>query len=110
MSAYIKALLAIAVSAGGAVVTALDGDNAVTLAEGIGIAIFVLGSGGVTWLVSKTAGGKAVASALAASLTSLAAALVTDSFLTTQEWVTAVVAGLSSLALVYQIPNTEPSP
>lgn len=108
MSAYIKALLAIAVSAGGAIVTALDGDNAITIAEALGVAIFVLGSGGVTWLVSKSAGGKAVAAALSAALTSLAAALVTDSYVTTQEWVTAVVAGLSSLALVYQIPNTEP--
>ena len=108
MSAYIKALLAIAVSAGGAFVTALDGDNTVTVAEGLGIAIFVLGSGGVTWLVSKTSGGKAIVASLAAVLTSLVAALSTDSTLTTQEWVTALVAGLTSLALVYQIPNAEP--
>ncbi len=110
MSSYIKALLAIAVSLGGAAVTALDGDATISLAEGLGIAIFVLGSGGVTWLVSKTAGGKAIVAALSASLTSLVAAVVTDSFVTTQEWITALVAGLVSLSLVYRIPNAESSP
>jgi hypothetical protein len=109
-STYIKALIAFGVTLIGAFLVALDGDSTITVVDWITIASAALGSGGLTWLVTKSTAAKAIVGALTAALGSLSTAVVDGSFVTTQEWLTAALAGLVSLGAVYQIPNSEDTP
>jgi hypothetical protein len=107
---YIKALIAFGVTLVGAFLVALDGDSTIGAGDWIAIAIAALGSGGLTWLVTKSTAAKAIVGALSAALGSLSLAVVDGSFVTTQEWLTAALAGLVSLGAVYQIPNSDDPP
>ncbi len=100
-----KALLAVAFAAAGAMATALEGDNTISIAEWVAIAIFVLGSGGVTWWVSKSQYAKAIVASMGAALVSMYAA-VEDEIITRNEWMLIIVAALGALVVVYRVPNT----
>jgi len=52
---------------------------------------------------------KALVGAAIAALSSIAAGLVDDD-LTSNEWLTAIVAGLVALGAVYAVPNKPPTP
>ena len=102
-----KALLAIVLAATGAIVTALEGDQTISVLEWVQIGLFVVGSGGVTWWVTKMQAAKAIVAGLAAALTVLYTAVQDDSIVTNNEWALVALAGLAALAAVYGIPNTE---
>ncbi len=53
---------------------------------------------------------KAVVGALIAGLTALSAVLVDGGSVSPAEWVTVVLAALSTLGVVYAVPNTEAAP
>ncbi len=109
---YAKAILAIVVSAGGALVTALATSPQQSLHHldtktWLVAAIAVLGSGGVTWLVENGAAHtyiKAVVAFLTAGTGSLIVAL-NDGVINQSEWITAFTASTVALAAVYQITN-----
>ena len=108
-----KALLATLIALVAAVVTALQGDDVISTGDYIAIGLFILSSGGVTWLVSKWYAGKAVVAAIGAFLTSLTTAVLpigADSAITTFEWLVAILAGLTALGAIYQVPNTNETP
>lgn len=113
MNAYLKAFLAVLVSAAGALVAALGpgstdfGDIDAThwlLALGT-----VLGSGGLVWLVSNIQGvagsaAKAIVAFLSAGVASLVIAL-DDHVITQAEYLTAFSAAVVATGLVYQAKN-----
>lgn len=113
-----KAILAIVVSAAGALVTALGTSpqqslSALDAKTWLVALIAILGSGGVTWLaenIQGLAGGiiKAVVAFLTAGIGSLVVAL-NDGVISQAEWITAFSASAVALAAVYQITN-HPSP
>lgn len=105
-----KAWLSIAVAIVAALTQVVVGDEGLgtlDFSDWLVLALAVLGSGGATWLVSKVSGGKAVAAALSATLTSLTAAVAVDQTITTNEWLTAVGFGLAALVAIYGVPNSE---
>jgi len=110
----LKAVVAIIVSAAGALITAL-GPPGNTIGDLdakhwlIAIAT-VLGSGGLVWFtenVSGVAGGviKAAIAFLSAGVASLVVAL-DDNHITQAEWLIAFVAAVTATGLVYQVTNT----
>lgn len=113
-----KAVMAIVVSAAGALVTALGTSPEQTLSglsakTWLVAIIAILGSGGFTWLAQNipgVAGGiiKAVVAFLTAGLASLVVAL-NDGVITQAEWITAFSAAAVALAAVYQITNKPPA-
>lgn len=115
MKAYIKAILAIVVSALGAAVVAL-GTGATDFDDISGkswlIALLtVLGSGGIVWLTENGPAApaiKAVMAFLTAGIGSLVLAL-DDDVLTRAEQLTALVAAIVATGFVYQVAN-EPGP
>lgn len=110
---YTKALLAIVISAVGALVTAL-GTGATDVGDldaksWLIAAATVLGSGGIVWLVENVkgvAGGaiKAVVAFLSAGVGSLVIAL-DDSVVSQAEWLTAFSAAVVATGFVYQATN-----
>ena len=115
MSKYAKAIIAIVIAAGGALVTALGtGGGTFGSVDGkhwLYAAIAVLGSGGIVWLTENGAAHlyiKAVVAFLSAGFGSLAIAL-NDNHVSQAEWVTAAVAAVVALAAVYQVTNS-PAP
>jgi sulfur carrier protein ThiS len=110
MSAYLKALVAAAVAGGGTIATALADDD-ISNGEWIAVVLAVLGSGGVVWYVTNGPGGeyaKALVGSLTIALGSLATA-IEDDVVSSQEWVTAIVAGLGALIAVGVVPNKPPA-
>lgn len=110
---YAKALLAVAVSAVGAIVTALGpGNNSVgdvSNKNWLIAAATVLGSGGLVWFAQNIAGvvGGAIKTAIAflsAGVASLVVAL-NDSMITQAEYLTAFGAAVVATGLVYQVSN-----
>lgn len=113
---YLKAVLAVIVSAAGAVVVALgtassgdagDIDNKTWL-----IAILaILGSGGLVWLVENVpAYAAGIAKSALAFLTAGISALVIaldDNLISQAEWLTALSAAVVATGFVYQATNTE---
>jgi hypothetical protein len=112
-----KALLAVLVSAAGALITAL----ATTSSGNIGdidllhwlIALgTVVGSGALVWFaenIEGVAGGiiKSALSFLSAGIASLIIAL-DDDVISQAEWLTAFIAAVLATGLVYQVPNAIP--
>lgn len=108
----LKAILAIVVSAAGALVTALGTSpqqslGALDAKTWLVAIIAILGSGGVTYFAEN--GGahtyiKAVVAFLTAGIGSLVVAL-NDGVITQAEWITAFSASAVALAAVYQISN-----
>ena len=114
---YAKALLAVIVSAVGAVIVALGTTSTGNFGDIDGkhwllAALAVLGSGGLVWLVSNisgTAGGvaKAIIAFLTAGIGSLVVAL-DDNVISQAEWLTALSAAVVATGLVYQTANKPP--
>ncbi len=109
-----KAIIAAAVSAASAAVTALQNGH-IDIQEWIVIALaFVVGLGAV-WAVPNLPDGikrygKAITAALIAGLSAYATAATTGGWVpTTDEWVVIVIALLSGAGLVYTAPNAPAS-
>lgn len=109
---YLKAFLAVVVSAAGALVTALGTSPQQTL-SGLSTATWlvaigsVLGSGGVVWFVENGPGHtyiKTVVAFLSAGIASLVVAL-NDGMISQAEWLTAFGAAVVATGLVYQATN-----
>src|SRR5436190_434206 len=107
-----KALIAIVVSAVGAVVTALGTSpehsfSTLSTLQWLVAIGTVLGSGGVVWFVENGPSHtyiKTVVAFLSAGIASLVVALG-DNVITQAEWLTAFTAAVAATGLVYQIPN-----
>jgi hypothetical protein len=111
MQQYIKALLAVAVSALGAVTVALGTGNTdigdISAKNWLLAALAVLGSGGLVWLTENGPHApviKAVIAFLSAGIGSLVLAL-DDDHITQAEWLTGISAAVVATGLVYQATN-----
>lgn len=111
MQAYLKAIVAVIVSALGALVVALGtgatdfGD--ISTQQWLIALLAVLGSGGIVWLTENGPAApyiKAVMAFLSAGVASLVVAL-DDSVLTQAEKLTALSAAVVATGFVYQIQN-----
>lgn len=110
---YAKALLAVAVSAAGAIVTALGTSpeqsfSTLSTAQWLLAIGSVLGSGGVVWFVENGAAHqyiKTVVAFLSAGIASLVVALG-DNVVSQAEWLTAFSAAVVATGLVYQVKNS----
>lgn len=109
---YLKAFLAILVSAAGALVVALGTGNTdienISTKSWLIAALAVLGSGGLVWLTENGPWHpyiKTVMAFLTAGIGSLVVAL-DDDLITQAEWVTAISAAVVATGLVYQATNT----
>lgn len=109
---YLKAFLAIVVSAAGALVIALGTGNTdigdLDTKSWLVAALAVLGSGGVVWLTENGPAApaiKSVMSFLSAGIAALVLAL-DDNHITQAEWLTAFVAAVVATGFVYQAKNT----
>jgi len=114
MQGYIKALLAVLVSAGGAVIVALGTGNTdfsdIDTQSWLIAALAVLGSGGLVWFTENGPAApaiKAVLAFLSAGVGSLVLAL-DDNLITRAEYLTAFVAAVVATGFVYQVPNAQP--
>jgi len=112
---YLKAIVAIVISAAGAVVTALGPGTGSSIGDIdtthwlIALAT-VLGSGGLVWWVENVPGVagniiKTVLSFLSAGVASLIVAL-DDNQITQTEWLVAFIAAVTATGLVYQAKNS----
>ena len=108
---YAKAILAVLISAGGALVVALGtGNNSFSSIDTLHwllAAGTVLGSGGLVWFTENTAAApiiKAVVAFLSAGIGSLVVAL-NDNVITQAEWITAFTAAVTATGFVYQVAN-----
>lgn len=109
----LKALLAVLISAAGAIVVALGTGNNGTLSSidtthWLLAAASVLGSGGVVWFCQNGPWHtyiKTVVAFLSAGVASLVMAL-NDNHITQAEWVTAFIAAVTATGFVYQATNT----
>ena len=112
---YTKAILAVVVSALGALAVAL-GTGATDFADidtksWLIAALAVLGSGGIVWLTENGPAApyiKALMAFLSAGIGSLVLAL-DDDVLTRAEQLTALAAAVLATGLVYQASNTKPA-
>ena len=112
----IKAILAIVVSALGAVVVALgtvsSGDAGdVSTQSWLIAALVVLGSGGMVWLTENGSAAPTI-KAVMAFLTAGGGALVLaldDNHISQAEWLTAASAAIVATGFVYQIKNEPPA-
>lgn len=109
MNTPVKALIAIVVSAAGALATALGTGNDSSISHldtkhWLLAILFVLGSGGVVYFCENTAEApiiKTIVAFLTAGLASLVTAL-NDNHITQTEWLVAFVAAVTATGLVYQ--------
>jgi len=109
---YVKALLAVVVSAIGALIVALgtvsSGDIGDLSAQTWLIAVLaVLGSGGMVWLVENTAAApimKSVLALLTAGISSFVVAL-DDNMISQTEVLTALSAAIVASGIVYQVAD-----
>lgn len=112
-----KALIAILVSAAGALATALGTGNDSSLGHldtthWLLAILSVLGSGGVVYFCENTAEApiiKTIVAFLTAGIASLVTAL-NDSHITQAEWLVAFVAAVTATGLVYQATGTPKTP
>lgn len=115
---YAKALVAVVVSAVGALIVALGPGNntldGLSTQSWLIAAATVLGSGALVYLVQNIHGvAGAVAKAALAFLTAGVASLVValdDAVVTQSEWLIAFSAAVVATGLVYQAPGPEPVP
>ena len=115
MSAYVKAIAAVVVSAIAALVVALGTGHTdfsdIDLQSWLIAAGAVLGSGGLVWFTENGPAApyiKAVIGGLTAAVASLVVAL-DDHVLTRAEQLTALSAFIVGLGIVYQLRNEEPT-
>ena len=111
----LKAVVAIVVSAAGALAVALGAGNSAGIGDldlitWLGVAAAVLGSGGLVWFVENVpgVGGGIIKTAVAfltAGVASLTAAL-DDNVITQSEWLVAFIAAITATGLVYQVTNS----
>jgi len=113
---YLKAIIAVVVSALGAAAVALGTGNTdfgdIDGKTWLIAALAVLGSGGIVWLTENGPAApaiKAVMAFLSAGIGSLVLAL-DDDVLTRAEQLTAVVAAIAATGLVYQMSNGPDNP
>jgi len=113
---YLKAIIAVVVSALGAAAVALGTGNTdfgdIDAKTWLIAALAVLGSGGIVWLTENGPGApiiKAVMAFLSAGIGSVVLALDDDT-LTRAEQLTAVVAAIAATGLVYQFSNNPDKP
>ena len=109
---YAKAILALLVSAGGALVVALGTGNTtvgdISTKSWLLAALAVLGSGGLVWLTENGPAApyiKSVMAFLTAGVGSLVVAL-DDNVITQAEWITAASAAAVATGFVFQASNT----
>jgi len=114
MQGYIKAILAVVVSAGGALIVALGTGNTdfsdIDTQSWLIAALAVLGSGGLVWFTENGPAAPAIKATLAfltAGVSSLVISL-DDNLITRAEYLTAFVAAVVATGFVYQVPNTQP--
>lgn len=112
MTMYLKAILAVLVSAAGALVVALGTGNTdigdLDASSWLIAALTVLGSGGLVYLSENGPAApaiKAVMAFLSAGIGSAVLAL-DDNHITQAEWLTAISAAVVATGLVYQAQNT----
>lgn len=109
---YLKAFLAIVVSAAGALVIALGTGNTdigdLDTKSWLVAALAVLGSGGVVWLTENGPAAPAIKSVMAFLSAGIAALVLAldDNHITQAEWLTAFVAAVVATGFVYQAKNT----
>lgn len=110
---YLKAFLAVVVSAAGALAVALGTGNTdigdLDTKSWLVAALAVIGSGGVVWLTENGPAApaiKAVMAFLSAGLGALVLAL-DDNHINQAEWLTAFSAAVLATGLVYQATNKE---
>lgn len=110
---YLKAFLAVVVSAAGALVVALGTGNTdvsnLDAKSWLIAALAVLGSGGVVWLTENGPWHtyiKTVMAFLSAGIAALVVAL-DDNVINQAEWLTAFSAAVVATGLVYQATNKE---
>ena len=108
---YIKAILAVVVSAIGALVVALGTGNTdfgdISAKSWLIAALAVLGSGGLVWLTENGPAApaiKAIMAFLTAGISSLVLAL-DDDVITRAEYLTAAAAAIVATGFVYQAAN-----
>jgi hypothetical protein len=108
---YLKAILAILVSAAGALVVALGTGNTdfsdLSLSSWLIAALTVLGSGGLVYLAENGPAApaiKAVMAFLSAGIGSAVLAL-DDNHISQAEWLTAISAAVVATGFVYQVSN-----
>lgn len=108
----LKAVVAIVISAAGALVTALGpGANTLSSIDGTHWLLAVgavLGSGGLVWFTENGPWHtyiKTVIAFLSAGIASLVTALQ-DNQITQSEWIVAFVAAVTATGLVFQVSNT----
>lgn len=108
---YLKAILAVIVSAAGAIVVALGTGNTdigdISTQSWLVAALTVLGSGGLVWLAQNGPGApviKTVIAFLSAGIGSAVLALE-DNQISQAEWLTAFSAAVVATGLVYQATN-----
>lgn len=113
---YLKAILAVVVSAAGALVVALGTGNTdigdLDSKSWLIAALAVLGSGGLVWLTENGpwhAYIKTVMAFLTAGIAALVLAL-DDDVVTQAEWLTAFSAAVVATGFVYQAANSDSSP
>lgn len=113
---YAKAIIAVIVSAAGALVVALgSGNTSVSNLDAktwLIALVAVLGSGGLVWFTQNGpwhAYIKTVIAFLTAGIASLIVAL-DDDIINQSEWLTAFIAAVLATGLVYQFANTDPAP
>jgi len=112
---YVKALLAVVVSAASALAVALgagnnDGIGDLDLKSWLVAVLAVLGSGGVVWLTENGPAApaiKAVMAFLSAGIGSLVVAL-DDNAISQGEWLVAFAAAVVATGLVYQAGDSGP--
>lgn len=116
VSVYIKALMAILVSAAGALAVALGTGNTdfsdIDASSWLIAALTVLGSGGLVYLAENGPAApaiKAIMAFLTAGIGSLVIAL-DDDVITYAEWLTAFSVAAVATGFVYQVKNSTPEP
>lgn len=113
MTMYLKAILAVVVSAAGALAVALGTGNTdfgdLSASSWLIAALTVLGSGGLVYLAENGPAAPAIKSVMAflsAGIGSLVIAL-DDNHISQAEWLTAFSAAVVATGFVYQATNTK---
>lgn len=108
---YLKALVAVVVSALGAVVVALGTGNTdvgnIDAKSWLIAALAVLGSGGLVWLTENGPAAPYIKTTMAFLTAGIGSAVIAldDDVITQAEWLTAASAAIVATGLVYQATN-----
>jgi FtsH-binding integral membrane protein len=111
---YLKAILAVLVSAAGALVVALGTGNTdfsdISASSWLIAALTVLGSGGLVWLTENGPAAPAIKAVIAFLTAGIGSAVLAldDNHITHAEWLTAITAAVVATGFVYQATNKTP--